>query len=415
VPAPLYLHVGLPKSGTTFLQAVMADNRARLKEAGFVYPFIRRECMFHAAVELRQQHDRWGLRHELIDGTWDKLLTRVREFGGTGIISHELFAGAQPEAVERVARDTADLDLHIVVTARDLGRQAAAHWQEEVKNGRRWSFEDFHRSLFRDKSPEDEEVGFWRTQDLLGVLRRWATIVPEQNVHLVVVPQTGADPWELWRRFSAAIGLDPDSVDLQLNPRANESLGAPQVALLRQVNAALDGRLGQPHYAHVVKRFFAQGQLAAVDAPRAVAPPELCTELDEVVRGWLREIRAAGWSVHGDPAELMPGSRRPTAAPHPDDITPAQMIDGLPEVLAAMLMEIAELRTRVTGPKRLPPIPVPEGERPDAEPGHETPAPGPDAAPATEAPLQPQAPVGDDAASASRDLLGRLRLRRPGA
>ena len=43
-------------------------------------------------------------------------------------------------------------------------------------------------------------------------------------------------------------------------PSAAERLGAAQVALLREVVTALDGRLGQPHYAHVVKRFFAQTQ-----------------------------------------------------------------------------------------------------------------------------------------------------------
>ena len=45
----LYLHVGLPKSGTTFLQALLAKNRGRLKESGFIYPFVRPEGMFHAA------------------------------------------------------------------------------------------------------------------------------------------------------------------------------------------------------------------------------------------------------------------------------------------------------------------------------------------------------------------------------
>ncbi len=67
----LYLHVGLPKSGTTFLQGLMANNRTRLKEVGYIYPFIRRETMFHTAVELRGQHERWGLEPSadiLVDG-----------------------------------------------------------------------------------------------------------------------------------------------------------------------------------------------------------------------------------------------------------------------------------------------------------------------------------------------------------
>ncbi len=103
---PLYLHVGLPKSGTTFLQGLMANNRNRLKSAGFIYPFIRRETMFHTAVELRGQHERWGLRPETIDGTWQLVLDRIRGFGGTGIVSHELLAAATPAPGRAASRVT---------------------------------------------------------------------------------------------------------------------------------------------------------------------------------------------------------------------------------------------------------------------------------------------------------------------
>src|SRR5919112_204035 len=95
-PQRLTLHVGLPKSGTSFLQALLAENREALRSAGHVYPFIRREGMFHAAVELMGQHERWGLPPETVDGSWDRLLTRVRESGGAGTISHETLSGALP-------------------------------------------------------------------------------------------------------------------------------------------------------------------------------------------------------------------------------------------------------------------------------------------------------------------------------
>src|SRR5690606_27597943 len=97
----LFLHVGLPKSGTSHLQRLLAENRPALREAGFVYPFVRREGMFHAAVELRGQESLWGLPHDLVDGTWDQLLGRVRSLPDcTGVISHEILAGASPEVVD---------------------------------------------------------------------------------------------------------------------------------------------------------------------------------------------------------------------------------------------------------------------------------------------------------------------------
>ncbi len=381
-PQRLYLHVGLPKSGTTFLQGLMANNRTRLKERGYVYPFIRRETMFHAAVELRGQHERWGLDPERIDGTWQAVLRRVRTFGGTGIVSHELLAAATPEQVRRVARDTEDLELHVVVTARDLSRQATALWQEEVKNGRRWSFEEFSASLFADDGAHLGESGFWKSQDLASVLARWSAVVPAERMHVVVVPRSSNDPLELWRRFAAAVGLDPDTLDLQLQPRANESLGAAQVALLRSVVTALDGRLGQPHYAHVVKRFFAQTQLSRISSPRPVTPPDLSDRLDRVARSWDQEIHDRGYAVHGAPDELVPSAApAPEGTAHPDDVSAEELLHGLPDVLAEMLIEIAVLRGQVSGPKGLPALqrtedggvePVPVVEEPALDEGTAT-------------------------------------------
>jgi hypothetical protein len=354
---PLFLHVGLPKSGTTFLQGLMANNRTRLKQAGYIYPFIRRETMFHTAVELRGQHERWGLDPARIDGTWQLVLDRIRGFDGAGIVSHELLAAASSEQVKRVARDTEDLELHVVVTARDLSRQATALWQEEVKNGRRWSFDEFSETLFSEDGTEQGASGFWRSQDLASVLTRWGIVVPPERMHVVVVPRSSKDPHLLWRRFAAAIGLDPGTVDLELQPRANESLGAAQVALLRQVVTALDGRLGQPHYAHVVKRFFAQSQLSRISSAPPVTPPDVRQRLDGVARQWVEEIRGQGYAVHGELDELVPGTAPvPEEARHPDDVTAEDLVQGLPEVLAEMLVEIAVLRGQIRGPKSLPPL-----------------------------------------------------------
>jgi hypothetical protein len=256
-----------------------------------------------------------------------------------------------------VARDTAELELHVVVTARDLSRQAPALWQEEVKNGRRWSFEEFSSSLFAQDGSELGDSGFWRSQHLVSVLARWAAVVPPERLHVVVVPRSSQDPLELWRRFAGAMELDPGSLDLELQPRANESLGAAQVALLRHVVTALDGRLGQPHYAHVVKRFFAQSQLSRISSPRPATPPELRERLDRVARQWVAEITERGYGVHGDLDELVP-STAPAGegTPHPDDVSAEELMQGMPEVLAEMLVEIAVLRGQIKGPKRLPPL-----------------------------------------------------------
>ena len=367
----LYLHVGLPKSGTTFLQWLLAYNRDPLKEHGFVFPYVRDETMFYAAVELRGDERGWGLDPESVRGTWDSVLDRVREFGGTGIVSHELLAGARPAAVEQVARDTADFEVHVVVTARDVARHVNAQWQEEVKNGRAVTYEGFRARLMERWALDPEErskVGFWRAQDLAGVLDRWGSLTTDpSHVHVVPVPHSGKDRFELWRRFAGAMGLDPECLEVTEGYKSNESLGTPQVALLRQVLDSLDGRLVQPHYSHVVKRFFAQRQLGQLPGPRAVTPPDFRVELEEIARGWVAEVQERGYDVHGPVEELLPVPG-PEGSRHPDDVTAEELVEGLPDVLAAMLVEIATLRGQITGPRALPPLPGTEVADPDPPP-----------------------------------------------
>ena len=60
-PTRVVLHVGLPKTGTTYLQAVLAHHRDALREAGVLYPFVKPQAMFLGAVEVRGSHEKFGL------------------------------------------------------------------------------------------------------------------------------------------------------------------------------------------------------------------------------------------------------------------------------------------------------------------------------------------------------------------
>jgi len=346
--ARLYLHVGLAKTGTTYLQAVLAENRPRLREAGFVYPFVRKEGMFQAAVELRGDHERWGLDPEEIEGTWQALLDKASSFDGTALVSHELLAGATPDQIAQVGRSLDGFEPHLVVTARDLARQVPAHWQEAVKNGATFSFAEYAREVLREPGAPDSR--FWEEQDLLGVLDRWASLVPPEKVHLVVCPASGAPGDELWRRFADATGLPADGVDLDV-ARSNESLGAPAVHLLRAVNEKVD--LPPRIRALVVKRLFAQRILGAVPSEKVQSPETLRAPLSAVAQQWVAAIESRGFSVHGSLAELVPVQ---FADVDPDAAAP---LDAVPEVIAALLHEIAALRTEA--PPADEPAPVKRG------------------------------------------------------
>ncbi len=147
------LHVGLPKTGTTYLQAVLAHHRDALREAGVLYPFVRPQAMFLGAVEVRGSREKFGLSAEDVAGAWAALCDRVRAHDGLSVISHEILGGAEPDEIAAALRPLAGVEVDVVVTARDLGRQATAHWQEEVKLGDVRSFADFEREQYRADVP----------------------------------------------------------------------------------------------------------------------------------------------------------------------------------------------------------------------------------------------------------------------
>ncbi|GAA4371642.1 hypothetical protein GCM10023146_21160 [Nocardioides caricicola] len=323
------LHVGLPKSGTTYLQGLLAANRDRLRAAGILYPFLRPGAQFHGAVEVRGSHAKFGLSADDVAGTWAALCARARSFEGTTIISHEVLAGASPDEVRAALEPLAGLEVHVVVTARDLGRQSVAHWQEEVKLGATYSFAEFEATQLRADTGGGDRPHFWHAQDFAACLRRWST----GHAHLVTLPRPGADPAELWRRFAAAAGIDPGVLDPTDQAPANPSLGTAEIALLRAVNAGLVGRVERGEYLRVVKRGYAEGELATRPGPRPVAPHDLAEVLGAATAAWLAQVEQDGVAVHGDPADLAPVLGGP-GDPRPDDV-------ALPEDPASVIRALA--------------------------------------------------------------------------
>jgi hypothetical protein len=315
------LHVGLPKSGTTYLQRSLEANAVALGDRGVLHPRGRvggDDLVFRAALDLRGNHKAWGRRRADVEGAWDQVCGLARTHTGTTVVSHELLAAASRRQVVAATTMLKDLDLHVVVTARDLARQLVAEWQEGLKHGRTVSFAEYQQRVARGEDALARH--FHAAQDLPDVLARWGHGLPADRVHVVVAEPEGADPSRLWARFAEAVGFDPDGYPPAGADAANPSLGVAEVDLLRRVNTALDGRLRQPAYGRLVKHRLAHGVLSPGASPRPRLPLPLHDDLVPVTERWVKEIQQAGYVVHGDLAHLVPVPPRETVA-HPDVVT----------------------------------------------------------------------------------------------
>ncbi len=327
------LHVGLPKTGTTWLQDLLTRHQQPLRAAGVQWPATP-GAMFRGAVDVRGSHEKFGLSSADVASRWETVCRAAHEFPALTVLGHEVLGGATPEQVERALAPLRGLQVDVVVTARDLGRQAVAHWQEEVKLGDPRSFAEFELTELRadtgrDLGPDSGGVRprFWHAQDAADALRRWSALLPPERVHLVVCPPPGAPPAVLWERFAAACGVDPAVVDATAIPPANTSLGTPEIAVLREMNRLLARRrapVDTRTRLRVLKREYAEGVLAARPSTPPRTPASLRDLLTVVTDGWVEEIRSGGYAVHGDLADLAPVTADP-GDPQPDVPPPADL------------------------------------------------------------------------------------------
>jgi hypothetical protein len=342
----ILLHVGTPKTGTSYLQDVLFQNRSRLLRQGILYPADRFDAHFLAALDLMRL--RWGGLERQAVGAWDRLAQQVRDHDGTAIISHEILATASRTQVQRALKSLGHepggggAEVHVIVSVRDLARQIPAEWQENVKHRASFRYGRF-LNLIRD--PErSHRVGawFWGAQEIPDILARWGATIPPERIHIVTVPRPGGPREELWRRFSEAFGLDDLGLDLGTE-RANPSLGVPESSLLRRINKAAARDISPAHYRPLVRELLAHQVLSKrTQSPRLSLPPSDYPWVAELTESWIAELTERGYDVVGDLADLRGDEPVAQGWADPDKPVERQVNMAALDAIRALLLESAE-------------------------------------------------------------------------
>lgn len=345
-PTKVFLHIGAPKTGTTYLQEVLALNREAMRQQGVLYP---QGPAHHAAA--------WDVRGgieqsdagEGISGRWDRLVDEVRAWDGPAVVvSSEMFVLLEEERTRRVVEtldDGPDRELHVVYTARDLVRQLPAVWQEQVKNRRTLRYDAFREDVLgARKTPMARH--FWKAQDAAEALARWtAAGVPADRVHVVTAPPPGSPPDVLWGRFAGVVGLDPAAYPSQI-PASNESLSVTAVEVLRRYNERHVGGLPIRRYRMQVKRPLMPPLTEGVtDRDRLPLTYAERNTLCDLADGIVAALGKAGYDVVGTLEDLVPPrparKERKAAGRGPDDLGDAELVDALLDVVHHLLQDRA--------------------------------------------------------------------------
>ncbi len=343
VATPIYLHVGLKKTGTSYLQGVAWASREALAAQGLaLVPGAQRE-MFDLMLDVRDRYDPEA-DPARVRGALDRLPGQVRAAGArAALVSEESLSVATREQADRMRAALAGCEVHLVLTVRDLARQVPSAWQQSVQARGSIPFDRYVDAVVRGAGPGARR--FRRSQDVLDVLDRWAGGLPPERVHLVTVPQRGAPPGVLAERFFGLLGVDP--AGLSEGATFNHSIGRVQAELLARVNGRLpDAARRRDRYGDVGKRYFAQQVLAAQTGRPARMPAawqSWCVErADEVVAA----VRDRGYDVVGDLADLRPDPAS-FAAQDAEPVTDGELLEAAEEALAALLVDrVAETDER---------------------------------------------------------------------
>lgn len=331
----VFIHVGAPKSGTTFLQTVMWRNRQMLRGLGLLYPGRQRMDHFHATEVVRDL----TAAAAPTPTAWDRLCDEIDAWSGTALISHEFFGAASAEQARRALERLAAAEVHVVLTARDYARQFPAMWQEALKMRVSMPLDDF---VDRVLAHEISGPWGWSTQDVPAILDRWGASVDPRFVHVVTVPRPGAPRDLLWRRWCQVLQIPPESCDLDM-AAGNESLGAAQAAFLLKVKPHLPAELHpNPELHRWVRGHLGHEVLVPQDGARFGLRLRHLDELRDLAVEEVRILGDRGYDVAGDLDELVP-PRPETEHPNPGDVTDPEIVDVAARTVATLTAQVRSL------------------------------------------------------------------------
>lgn len=334
----VFVHIGLPKTATSYLQTILWSSRDQLRAEGLLVPGSERRDHLWASRVIREG-DAIRKRPEREQTSWARLCAELADFDGDGLISHEFFAAASSEQAAAMVADLAPAQVELLVTAREPLGLFTASWQESLKNKSTTPMADYSRAV----SSSPNSIWNWRTLDLRLVLERWSEAVPHDRIHVLPLDRT-APREEIWHRFGGLLGITTDAYDLSRS-FPNESMGVVEAEVLRRVNVHLDSFSKAFDRGVYIRTFLADERLV----PRRGEPfwpyPDQVDDCRERASAAIDYLADHGVDVVGDVENLRVPDELPERRT-PDSVTEAEVAAVATELVATLLGDVRELRSR---------------------------------------------------------------------
>lgn len=268
------LHLGIHKTGTTALQAALADARAELAAHGVTYPG-RRTAHHGAAMAILGRSWGWKDRGGQVASpkVFDRLAREARKHQGRVMISSEQFCEADDAGAVRIVEGLGADRTHVVLALRNLGNLLASSWQQYLKYGQTMGYEKWLTAMLDPTQTSRVTPTFWRRNDHGRLVQRWADVLGPDRVTVLIVEDV--DPDSLFRVFAEMLDIPPGVLLSRRGSSPNRSLTAAESEFLRRLNKDVGTTLGWNDYEHLVRRDVAgalQSRRPGPEEPRLHTP-----------------------------------------------------------------------------------------------------------------------------------------------
>lgn len=331
----VFLHIGLPKTGTTYLQGVVWQNKEVLADRGLLVPGRNHRRHLLASLDVREDAT-LKQRPGDVRAPWQDLVDEASSWRGDVLITHEFFGAAAPHQIRRVVDSFPSRELHVIVTGRAMVDLGVSRWQEWVKNGGAADIDSYPR---RDDYDPTDEWG-WGSFDLAEVLDRWGSVIPHERIHVLPMASGGADPAELWGRLCSVLGIDGEGITPPERP-ANTTLGLVETELLRRVTPHMKKFKSAPDRGNWIRGYLAEPRVLGTGRERFRPGDAKLRELQERGERARQLLVEAGFDVVGDPALLEPGDV--SGLRHPSEVTDAELLDAATRAIAVLMGDVRSL------------------------------------------------------------------------
>ena len=300
------LHIGVHKTGTTAIQAALADARGELAAHNVRYPG-KLQAQHRAALALLGRPWGWNNRGGgVMDREhFDRLAKRTAKAPGRIVISSEFFCEASSEQAQEAVNalgNSGARPVQVVVTLRNLGKLLPSSWQQYLKYGMTTSYDAWLTDVLATPGSSKMTPTFWKRHDHGDVITRWAQAVGPQNLTVMVLEDVPRN--YMFETFAQFLGVPPEIFNSRMELTSNRSMTAAEAEVLVRLNKKVKKTMQWTDYVTLVRRGVALGMVEGREPdphePRLHTPDWALDAAQQVGIASVNTIRESGVVVLGN-------------------------------------------------------------------------------------------------------------------